>query len=125
LYDVDLIEYYLAVPDEIKHKFRNGRYLHRMAMQDELPAEIQWRRDKNGTINPGLARIFTNEAIKIKSDLSKYNPSIQNVLNLIFDQKMIQDILVTDNNKLFKYKSLINKFFQMHYFEKIIEEKFG
>ncbi|MCX6276633.1 MAG: asparagine synthase-related protein [Bacteroidetes bacterium] len=125
MYDVDLIEYYLAVPDEIKRKFRSGRYLHRMAMQDELPPPIQWRRDKNGTINPGLARIFTNEALKVKSDLSRYSEAHQNSTALIFDPTMIGYLVADDSNNLYKYKSLINKFFQLQNFEKIIEKKFG
>ena len=125
MYDVDLIEYYLAVPDEIKRKFRSGRYLHRMAMQDELPPLIQWRRDKNGTINPGLARIFTNEAFKVKSDLNRYNKVLQNSHSLIFDPAMIENLIADDSNNLYKYKSLINKFFQLQTFEKIIENKFG
>ncbi|MEI6435940.1 MAG: asparagine synthase-related protein, partial [Bacteroidota bacterium] len=92
MYDVDLIKYYLAVPDEIKRKFRAGRYLHRMSMQDELPLPIQWRRDKNGTINPGLARIFANEAFKIKSDLSRYSQVHQSLNGLIFDAVRIENL---------------------------------
>ena len=125
MYDVGLIEYYLAVPDEIKRKFRSGRYLHRMAMQDELPPPIQWRRDKNGTINPGLARIFTNEAYKIKSDLGGYNLVHQHSHVLVFNLAMIEKLIAEDNDHLYKYKSLINKFFQLEHFEKIIEKKFG
>ncbi|MCX6266055.1 MAG: asparagine synthase-related protein, partial [Bacteroidetes bacterium] len=125
MFDVDLIGYYLAVPDDLKRKFRSGRYLHRMAMQDELPAAIQWRRDKNGTINPGLARIFANEAAKIKADLRKYIAEAEKFYLPVFDLNMIKKLVAADDNELCKYKSLINKFFQLQPFGKIIEKKFG
>ncbi|MFZ4522023.1 MAG: asparagine synthase-related protein [Bacteroidales bacterium] len=125
LFDVDLISFYLAVPDEIKRKFRSGRYLHRMAMQDELPAAIQWRRDKNGTINPGLPRIFTNEAGKVKSDMHKFITRHEISQLSVFDLNTIKKLIDGDDNDLFKHKSLINKFFQLQTFEKIIENKFG
>ncbi len=125
MFDVDLIRYYLAVPDEIKRKFRVGRYIHRMAMQDELPASIQWRKDKNGTINPGLPRIFTNEAGKIKTDMQKFITNRNSSYPNVFDLKMIEKLIAGNDSELFKFKSLINKFFQLQTFEKIIENKLG
>jgi len=125
LFDIDLIAFYLAIPDDMKYKFRYGRYSHRMAMENELPQQIQWRTDKHGTINPGLARIFSNDACAIKSVLKRYSEEYDNQNEVIFSLKMIEKLVSEPDKKLFDYKSVINKFFQLMPFEKIIDNKFA
>ncbi len=125
LFDVDLIEYYLAVPDELKHKFRQGRYIHRIAMQDLLPPSIQWRKDKHGTINPGLARIYANDASAIKTTFNQFLKELPKQNTPVFDKKMIEKLIFEPDEKLFGYKSVINKYYQLTSFEKIIENKFA
>ena len=125
LFDVDLIEYYLAVPDELKHKFRQGRYIHRIAMQDLLPPSIQWRKDKHGTINPGLARIYANDASAIKTTFNQFLKELPKQNTPVFDKRMIEKLIFEPDEKLFGYKSVINKYYQLTSFEKIIENKFA
>lgn len=125
LFDVNLILFYLAVPDELKYKFRQGRYLHRAAQEGELPPSIQWRRDKHGTINPGLARIFANDASAIKITFQQFLKQLPKQNTPVFDLKTIEKLVAEPNEKLFDYKSVINKYFQLKDFEKIIENKFA
>ncbi len=42
-YDKRLIEFCYAIPDEMKFKFGWNRYIQRMAMENMLPKEVQWR----------------------------------------------------------------------------------
>lgn len=44
--DKRLVEFCYSIPTEIKFKFGWNRYIMRIAMEDILPSEIQWRRDK-------------------------------------------------------------------------------
>jgi asparagine synthase (glutamine-hydrolysing) len=125
LFDVDLIQYYLSVPDSIKKKFRTGRYLHRMAMENELPHSIQWRTDKRATINPGLDIIFMNDAPEIKSEFKNLNPDAEILHNRIFDKGLIEKLLADEDLNLHSYKTLINKYFQLQHFQKIIEKIVG
>lgn len=48
LFDVPLIEYYLATPVTVKTKLDKTRYLYRKAVQGFLPEPVQWRADKRG-----------------------------------------------------------------------------
>lgn len=123
LFDVDLIGFYLSIPGDMKHKFRSGRYIHRMAMQDLLPQEIQWRSDKHGTINPGLARIFSNDSNTIKSVLLNFSGEMDHQEEVLFDTKIIEKIIASPDENLIQYKSVVNKFFQLNNFYKIIEKK--
>jgi asparagine synthase (glutamine-hydrolysing) len=125
LFDVDLITFYLAVPDEMKYKFRQGRYLHRAALQGSLPPAIQWRKDKHGTINPGLARIFANDSTAIKTSFEHFIGDNMMQSIPIFDLKKIEKLIAEPDENLFDYKSVINKFFQLKSFEKKFEKKFG
>ena len=43
----------------------------------------------------------------------------------IFNLKMIEKLIVEPDEKLFDFKSLINKYYQLRAFEKIIENKFA
>jgi asparagine synthase (glutamine-hydrolysing) len=125
LFDVDLIQYYLAVPDSLKRKFRTGRYLHRMAMENELPQSIQWRTDKRTTINPGLDLIFINGAIDIKAIFNHLKKNDAHLFLRIFNQEMIQKLIADETSNIHSYKALINNFFQLQSFQKIVEKKLG
>ncbi len=125
MFDVDLIEFYLAAPDGLKHKYRTGRYLHRMANQDMLPTAIQFRKDKHVSINPGISSLFSNDAAHIRNFLSELLVEKDSYLNRIFNPEKIQQLLQDHDRNLFFYKSLINKFFQLQIFEKIIKKKLG
>lgn len=48
LFDVPLMEYYLATPVTVKTKLDKTRYLYRRAVQGFLPEAVQWRADKRG-----------------------------------------------------------------------------
>ncbi len=119
-FDIDLIEYYLSVPEDIKRKFRIGRYIHRMAMQDELPPPIQWRKDKDGTINPGLSRLFANDAEKIRNDMSFLLNIDPDEASGIFESGTIKKLIADTDANLFIYKSLVNKYYQIVDFKKYI-----
>ena len=125
MFDIDLIEFYLAAPDDLKRKFRIGRYLHRISMQDMLPVSIQYRQDKHVSINPGLVLLFSNDAEQIRKILADLTGDKGNYLARIFNPAMIQNLLQDHDKNMFAYKSLINKFFQLQKFEKIIAKKFG
>jgi hypothetical protein len=121
MFDVDLIEYYLSVPDHMKRRFRIGRYLHRMAMQDELPPLIQWRTDKHVTINPGLELLFENDTDNIKSTFFTVLDNRNNELfSLIFNSKILTYLVNFDDDTIFEHKSVVIKFSQLCHFEKII-----
>lgn len=49
--DKRLIEFYFAIPTDMKFNLGWNRYLHRVAMEDVLPSEIQWRSGK-GCFDP-------------------------------------------------------------------------
>jgi len=52
--DVKLIQFYFDLPAKFKYKDGFGRYVFRKAMEEYLPKEIQWRRDKVGITIPNL-----------------------------------------------------------------------
>jgi asparagine synthase (glutamine-hydrolysing) len=54
LLDKRLLEFYLALPSEMKIKNGWGRYILRKSMENILPKDIQWRNDKMGTTIPGV-----------------------------------------------------------------------
>lgn len=56
-FDKRLIEFCYALPTEIKFKFGWNRYIMRITMDNILPSEIQWRRDKTSLI-PFFKRNF-------------------------------------------------------------------
>lgn len=66
--DYRLVELFVNLPAEIK--IRNGwtKYIFRKAMEDYLPHEIVWRKDKQGFVNP-QGEWLKNE---IKEDVLKY-----------------------------------------------------
>ncbi|MCE7699567.1 MAG: asparagine synthase-related protein [Methanobacterium paludis] len=45
-YDKRLVEFCYAIPDEMKFRFGWDRFIQRIAMEDILPPEIQWRNGK-------------------------------------------------------------------------------
>lgn len=54
LLDKRLLEFYLALPTDLKINKGWGRYILRKALEDILPSDIQWRNDKVGTTIPGV-----------------------------------------------------------------------
>jgi len=67
LLDKRLLEFYLALPAEMKRKYGWGRYILRKSMEDLLPPEIQWRNDKVGNTVPGVNIRLNKDYEKIKS----------------------------------------------------------
>jgi len=125
MYDVDLIGYYLSVPDELRRRFRTGRYLHRIAMQGHLPEPITWRQDKHVTINPGLSILFSNDSIRIKEVLSEIIQDGESCFSRVFNPQEVDNLLLDKDPNMLNYKSLINKYFQLHRFKNIVENIFA
>ncbi|MCX6307168.1 MAG: asparagine synthase-related protein [Bacteroidetes bacterium] len=125
MYDVDLIGYYLSVPDELRRRFRVGRYLHRIAMQGHLPEPIIWRQDKHVTINPGLSLLFSNDSIRIKEVLSEIIRDGESCFSRIFNPEAVNHLLLDKDPNMLNYKSLINKYFQLYRFKNIVENIFA
>jgi asparagine synthase (glutamine-hydrolysing) len=118
MFDVDLINFYLATPDHLKRRFRYGRYIHRMAMSDELPPAIQWRRDKHGSINPGLPLIFQSDASNIQAFVKDILFRNNDPLIMHFNPEILQRIIDMNAAELFEHKSVINKILQIHFLKK-------
>jgi asparagine synthase (glutamine-hydrolysing) len=125
MFDVDLILFYLSLPDGMKFKHRISRYIHRMAMQGELPEEIRMRKDKRGSINPGLSLLFANDAGFIRNSLHNALSTNDFLTGYLFNQKTVSSILKKEAINIAEYKSLINKYFQLTHYRKKIEEIFG
>lgn len=81
-YDKRLIEFCYAIPTEIKFQFGWDRYILRMAMENILPAEIQWRFSKQD-----------------------YLPPLQKNL-IFFEKKFLEEIIYDDNKKINDYVDL-------------------
>lgn len=125
MFDVDLIRFYLSLPDGLKYKHRTGRYIHRMAMSGMLPEEIRLRKDKRGSINPGLSLLFSNDAVCVRDTLRKSLSDQDGLTRYLFDIDTIKTILQIKPHHLIENKSLINKFFQLVPYRKKIENIFG
>ena len=94
-------------------------------MQDILPVSIQFRQDKHVSINPGLVMLFNNDAEQIRKTMADSTVDKGYCLTRMFDPALIQNLLEDHDENMFHYKVLINKFFQLQKFEKIIAKKFG
>ena len=71
--DYRLVEYVLTIP--VTYKIHDGwsKYILRKAMDGELPAEVQWRKDKMGFVTPEkdwmnnyFSKIINNNHSKFK-----------------------------------------------------------
>jgi asparagine synthase (glutamine-hydrolysing) len=71
LLDKRLLEFYLALPVEIKKKHGWGRYILRKSMQDLVPEEIQWRNDKMGATVPNVFLRLNQDYEQIKKLLKE------------------------------------------------------
>src|SRR6056297_149102 len=67
LLDKRLLEFYLALPAEMKRKYGWGRYILRKSMEGLLPPEIQWRNDKVGNTVPGVNIRLNKDYEQIKT----------------------------------------------------------
>ena len=67
LLDKRLLEFYLALPAEMKRRYGWGRYILRKSMEGLLPPEIQWRNDKVGNTVPGVNIRLNKDYEQIKS----------------------------------------------------------
>jgi asparagine synthase (glutamine-hydrolysing) len=81
-YDIRLIEFCYSLPTEMKLKFGWDRYIMRIAMQDILPPEIQWRSQKSN-----LSNIYKRNLILFEKDILEKivyddNKVIKNYVNL-------------------------------------------
>ncbi len=128
LFDIRLIEYYLAVPARLKARDGIDRYIVRKAMDGVLPEKIQWRNDKTGATIPTvfmrtlndkqkilnlIEKAKTNESVKQYIDLEKYEVWFQKLcLRSEKPQRFINPaafynylkliIFIENNPKLFK-----------------------
>ncbi|MEN4018849.1 MAG: lasso peptide isopeptide bond-forming cyclase [Methanobacterium sp.] len=87
-FDKKLIEFCYGIPNEMKSRFGWGRYLQRIALQDILPPEIQWRYSKtrfSPIINKNLL-LFEKNRLKEFSNLKNNIISDYVNLNLINDK---------------------------------------
>jgi len=84
-YDKRLIDFCLAVPNNLKTRFGWDRYIMRKAMQGILPSEIQWRAQKTN-----LGKNFTRNVMRF--DLHDIDEIIQN-------NKFIEDYVDLTNLK--------------------------
>ena len=91
-YDKRLIEFCFALPNEMKFKFGWNRFIQRVAMNNILPFEIQWRSQKTN-FNP----IYERNLLLEKDYLEK----------ILFDDKTIEGYLDLDKIREI-YKNYIN-----------------
>ena len=71
LLDKRLLEFYLALPAEMKRKYGWGRYILRKSMEGLVPEDIQWRDDKMGTTIPNVMLRLNQDYEQIKSLLEE------------------------------------------------------
>lgn len=91
-YDKRLIEFCFALPNEMKFKFGWNRFIQRVAMNNILPFEIQWRSQKTN-FNP----IYERNLLLEKNYLEK----------ILFDDKTLERYLDLDKIREI-YKNYIN-----------------
>ena len=71
LLDKRLLEFYLALPAEMKRKYGWGRYILRKSMEGLVPKDIQWRDDKMGTTIPNVMLRLNQDYEQIKKLLEE------------------------------------------------------
>ena len=87
-FDKRLVEFCYSIPTEMKLKKGWERYILRIAMENILPSEIQWRHQKS-SLNPVFKRnLMLFEKNQLTETIYFDNKLIKNYLNL----KKIQDI---------------------------------
>lgn len=99
-YDKRLVEFCYSIPDEMKFKFGWNRYTQRMAMENILPKEVQWR----------PLKVF-------------FNPVLERNL-LLFERDFLEKIFSNPNPKIARYIDwdVIKKFYHEY---KNRESNFG
>jgi asparagine synthase (glutamine-hydrolysing) len=90
-YDKRLVEFCYALPTEMKLKFGWGKYILRLAMENILPVEIQWRNSKTD-LSPSYEKNF----LLFEKDTLK---------RLIYNENQ----LISDYINLEKFKDILNK----------------
>jgi asparagine synthase (glutamine-hydrolysing) len=94
LLDKRLLEFYLALPVEMKRKYGWGRYVLRKAMENLVPGEIQWRNDKMGTTIPNVFLRLNQDYEQIKQLLQKAkNKQIEHYIDYDKALKMLDKIV--------------------------------
>lgn len=86
-YDVDLLEFCLAVPSEIKRKYGWDRFLMRAAMNNILPEEIQWRKNKKTGLKSNIKN-FNSRDVKFIELVLNDNENIQKYVDMDLLQKL-------------------------------------
>jgi asparagine synthase (glutamine-hydrolysing) len=71
LLDKDLIEFYIALPMDLKAKDGWTRYIMRMALEGLIPEKLRWRNDKTGATIPGVFYRYRNDYENIKNFIIK------------------------------------------------------
>ena len=72
LLDVDLIECYLGLPNELKYDRETPRSIYKNAIKAFTPKEIYTRNDKTGATVPTVSYRYMNDYEKIKALLNTY-----------------------------------------------------
>ncbi len=99
-YDVNLLEFCLAVPSEIKRKYGWDRFLMRQAMNEVLPKEIQWRENKKTGINSNIKNFISHDSKFIDAVLND-NEIIQKYVDIDLLQKLWEDVKKNQRPKEF------------------------
>lgn len=125
MFDVELVKFYLSLPSDLRYKNQTGRYIHRMAMKDALPPEIQMRKDKGGGINPGLYYLFSNDTALIRKSLTASLALNDVFIRSIFTPDKVQRLIQEEAELIFNHKAIVNKYFLLQPFINYLEEKFA
>ena len=110
LLDKRLLEFYLALPVEMKRKYGWGRYILRKSMEGLVPKEIQWRDDKMGTTIPNVYLRLNQDYEQIKNLLNKAsNKQIPHYID--YDKALEMLDKITNRSKTSKGRIIPTAFF--------------
>ncbi|BDZ69939.1 lasso peptide isopeptide bond-forming cyclase [Methanobacterium petrolearium] len=95
-YDKRLVEFCFAIPTEMKVRFGWSRYVCRLAMDEILPEEIQWRSTKSIVGNVSANKFLSNQEMfeKVINDREKVIKKYVNIekLHEIYTKKSSKNV---------------------------------
>ena len=113
-YDKRLVEFCYALPSEMKFKNGWNRYILRLAMENILPKEIQWRAHKSD-LSYSYKKNLLLEIKKLEKIIYEDNEIIEKFVNLKTIQKIFEKYKSEGNNNIFDFWIVILLYYWLKY----------
>lgn len=116
-YDKRLVEFCYALPSEMKFKNGWNRYILRLAMENILPKEIQWRAHKSD-LSYTYKKNLLLELKKLEKIIYEDNEIIEKYVNLKTIKKIFEKFKSDGGNNLFEFWIVILLDYWLKYTDK-------